>query len=246
MSVKLSRCGSATCTAMLKTLLFFFNVIFFALGGCLVLIGIYGLKDLNMPLRFVSASSVWTVLLCIGMFMVLVAVLSFWCIPKGVSWLLKLYAVIVFMLFVAVVCASSVFIVKRDSLEESIQTGIADLLENYPTKSVSIDLMQSKIHCCGLENYTDWFRTPWANKVNNVPSSCCINMVSCVHMNLNPLNATDIWQEGCFSKVRSVIEDQYTFIGGIGFAGAFLIFFGSVLSWWLARNIKNNQYESMN
>ncbi len=48
--------------------------------------------------------------------MIVVAVLSFWFIPKGVTWLLNLYGAIVFLLFICVVCASSAFMIKRDTV----------------------------------------------------------------------------------------------------------------------------------
>ncbi len=114
---KIRRCGSAACIAMLKTILFFFNVIFFALGACLFLIGIYGIHNLNSTFTsFAPNNSVWIAILCIGGFMIVVAVLSFWFIPKGVTWLLNLYGAIVFLLFICVVCASSAFMIKRDTV----------------------------------------------------------------------------------------------------------------------------------
>jgi len=243
---KIRRCGSTACIAMLKTVLFFFNVIFFALGACLFLIGIYGIKNLNSTFTFAPNNSIWLSLICIGVFMLFVAVFSFWFIPKGVTWLLNLYGAIVFILFICVVCASSAFIVKRDSLEETIKTEITNIVVNYPSKSAeSLDLMQSNFHCCGSLSYTDWFKTSWSQNKDQVPISCCIKKDVCVHQNLIANNATDIWQEGCYEKMRNTIDKEYTLIGGLGFGSSFIIFFGSVLSWWLASNIKSNKYEVM-
>jgi hypothetical protein len=242
---KFRKCGSSACIAMLKTILFFFNVIFFALGACLFLIGIYGLKDLNSTFTFASNNSVWLAFICIGVFMLVVAVFSFWYIPKGVTWLLNFYGLVVFILCIAVVCASSAFMIKRDSLENTLKTEISYIVNHYPAKAVSLDIMQSTMHCCGAETYTEWFKTKWSDKQDKVPVSCCINKDNCVHENLLVKNATDIWQEGCYMKMRNTIEKEYTLIGGLGFASSFIIFFGAILSWWLASNIKSNRYEVM-
>jgi hypothetical protein len=51
--------------------------------------------------------------------------------------------------------------------------------------------------------------------------------------------------KGCYEKMRTTIDKQYTLIGGLGFASSVIIFFGSLLSWWLARNINNKAYEIM-
>jgi len=244
---RLSRCGNATCTALLKTLLFFFNVVFFALGVSLVFLGIYGLKDFHSFFTFAASSSVWIAFLAIGLFILCIAVLSFWCIPKGISWLLNLYGMVVFLLFVAVLCSSSAFMIKREALEHTIQTGFANQMNAYQNDARSIDLVQESVKCCGLMNYTDWFTTPWAHNHKNVPLSCCMDQVNCVHENLNLLNVTDIYTEGCYSKVKTLIENEYSLIGGIGFTAAIIILFGSILSWWLAKNIRstNNRYEEM-
>lgn len=244
---RLNRCGNATCTALLKTLLFFFNIVFFALGISLVFLGCYGLKDFHSFFTFAASSSVWVAFLAIGLFILCIAVLSFWCIPKGVSWLLNLYGIVVFLLFVAVLCSSSAFMIKREALEHTIQTGFANQMNNYQDDKRSIDLVQESVKCCGLMNYTDWFSTPWADNRQRVPLSCCIDQAKCVHENLNTLNTTDIWTTGCYSKVNTLIEDEYSLIGGIGFTFALIILFGSVLSWWLAKNIRSsqNRYEEM-
>lgn len=242
---RLRQCGSATCTAMLKTILFLFNVIVFGLGASLLFLGVYGLKDFHSFFTFTSGNSVWIALACIGLFMLFTALLSFWCIPKGVSWLLNFYGAIIFILFVAVLVASSVFMVKRDDLEDTIKIGLASQMNEYTHEHNSIDLVQSQFKCCGMNNYTDWFTTTWANNHTNVPISCCRNQEVCVHMDLNPMNVSSIYQEGCYMKIKTIIEDEYSLIGGIGFTSAFIILIGALLAWWLASNVKSNRYEEM-
>lgn len=172
-----------------------------------------------------------------------VSVMSFWCIPRGISWLLYMYGIIVFILFVAVMTFSSMFMIRRDYLETRIGMEFTNQMENYATNPQPIDLMQSEVKCCGRFNYTDWFKTEWANHTQSVPLSCCMDANNCENNNLNGFNATGIWEKGCYVKVTDIIESKYTLIGGLGFASATLIFLGSVLSFWLASNIRSNRYE---
>lgn len=244
-SQKLHNCGSATCTALLKTMLFFFNILFFALGGSLVFIGAYGLKDFHSFFSVASSSTIWAIFLCTGLFIISVAIMSFWFIPKGVRWLLYSYGVFIFFLGFIVLGASSAFLIKRDMLEDTLQTGFARKMNNYPKDSEPIDYIQRQFSCCGVQNYTDWFSTEWANKQYNVPESCCMDRNNCVYENLNLNNVTGIWKDGCFSNMKTLIENQYTFIGAIGLCAAVFIFFGSILSCWLATNLKRNRYESI-
>lgn len=238
--------GTAACTALLKTILLAFNLIFFAIGLAFLVIGIYGYKVFSDFFQFAPSSHIYIPLICIGITMMGIGLLSLWCTPKGVSWLLYLYGAIIFVLFVAIFSISVLFMVKRDAFETTLKTSIDNSIKNYPKEKESIDLLQSTIKCCGLENYADWFTTTWANKKNSVPDSCCKvqNKLECNHENLGK-NLTDIYQQGCYSKVYNTIEENYGFIGGIGFASSLIIFGGSLLSCALASNIKKNKYEEM-
>jgi hypothetical protein len=71
--------------------------------------------------------------------------MSFWCIPKGVSWLLYLYGAIVFLLFVALMTISSMFMIRRDYLETRIGTEFKKQMDNYQRNPVAIDLMQIEV-----------------------------------------------------------------------------------------------------
>lgn len=237
--------GSRACTALLKTLLLIFNALFLLIGALLLTIGIYGLTVTNVLfVQFAPNNAVYTVFVCIGLFMVFVGSLSLWCTPKGITWLLYLYATIVFVLFAVVFMISALLVVRRDAVESSLKTGIATEMQAYSNDhNKAMDLLQSKLSCCGSANYTDWESTPWSNQTHSVPKSCCRNTTAC--HNENPINKSDIYERGCYQLLENLIERNYAAIGGIGFASSILIFFGSILACSLSRNIQQSRYEQI-
>jgi len=236
--------GSKACTALLKTLLIVFNALFLMLGVLLLTIGIYGLSVTNVLfITFVSQKAIYLPILFIGLFMVFVGSLSLWCTPKGVTWLLYLYGIIIFVLFATVFALSALLVVRHDAVENSLKVGIAKSMENYANDKAAMDNLQSNFKCCGSSNYSDWFNTMWFNSTRSVPVSCCLNRTQC--RNTEPIVASDLFEIGCFQLLGSSLQHYYNVIGGIGFASSILIFFGSILACSLARNINKNRYEQL-
>lgn len=237
--------GTMAWTAFLKTLLLVFNLVFFTIGLAFFIIGIYGIKVFKDFFSFAHGNTIYIPFISIGLFMMVVGILSLWCTPKGISWLLYLYGVIVFLLFVSILAISVLFVVKRDAIETPLKSAITNAMEIYPEKAESIDLLQSTIKCCGSENYTDWFLTKWANNRKSVPISCCKNQTSCENLDISQSNPVDIYQQGCFRKFFDSIENNYALISGVGFASAIIILGGSIISCALASNLNKNRYEQV-
>ena len=45
--------------------------------------------------------------------------------------------------------------------------------EQYKGVTDTWNAVQSDFHCCGVTNYTNWKGTPFGNKDNGVPDTCC-------------------------------------------------------------------------
>jgi len=228
-------------------MLLIFNLIFLAIGAAFLTIGIYGMTVFKNFFAFAPSTQIYVPFICIGLFMMIVGIMSLWCTPKGVIWCLYLYSIIVFVLFVAVLALSALFVVKRSAVDANLKSGIESAMSAYPDET-SIDLLQQTLHCCGSVDYTNWFKTKWANGNKSVPQSCCINNNdTCIHMNL-PLSknaTTDIYTDGCYNKMHTTIEEKFAIIGSIGFLSSILIFCASLLACGLARNLKQNNYENI-
>lgn len=205
---------TAACTAFLKTLMMAFNLIFFLIGFCLVVVGFYGFRVFRQFFTFAPSTSIYFPVIAIGVFMMFVGALALWCTPKGTVWLLNVYSVLIFILFLSIFSVSILFAVKHDSWQSTLKNGIESSMEKYQNETQSIDVLQSSIKCCGSQNFTEWFNTSWAKGQNKVPKSCCIKKNSCINENLNVSNATDIYQIvklPCFILFKKF--DFFLFIG---------------------------------
>ncbi|XP_075046429.1 tetraspanin-3-like isoform X1 [Mixophyes fleayi] len=65
-----------------------------------------------------------------------------------------------------------------------------------------VNKIQNELHCCGLQNYTDWETTSWYKRSDNhsVPKSCCNVAFSACFGILTESNK--LYQEGCFVKLH--------------------------------------------
>ncbi|NWW50222.1 TSN3 protein, partial [Pedionomus torquatus] len=74
-----------------------------------------------------------------------------------------------------------------------------------------VDLVQRKLQCCGIQNYTDWLKATAASwnlhaKESRVPESCCKEEYSHCTGDLGHLE--QLFQEGCLKK----LEDWLHFV----------------------------------
>lgn len=241
--MNVGKCTTAACTALLKTLLLIFNITFFSLGICFLMVGVYGLHTFRDFFVFTSGQTLYVPIMVMGIIITITGVLSLWFTPKGLAWLLYAYGIIVFILFIVTFSISAAFMVKRSPLEVELKRSIDHSIQIYDGKQqYPIDMIQKHFECCGSTNYTDWFQTMWGKQLRRVPESCCKNP-NCTHTNLPDTNATTIYEEGCSEKFINLIEKNYALIGGIGFASSVFILAGSLLSCGLASHIRRVRYE---
>lgn len=109
---------TAACSAFLKTLMMAFNLIFFVIGLAFLIAGIYGFKVFREFFSFAPSTTIYVPIICIGLFMIIVGVLSLWCTPKGVIWLLYVYSALIFVFFVSIFAVSIMFTVKHDAVKK--------------------------------------------------------------------------------------------------------------------------------
>ncbi|NXC20819.1 TSN3 protein, partial [Corythaeola cristata] len=77
--------------------------------------------------------------------------------------------------------------------------------------SRTVDAIQRKLHCCAIQNYTDWLNATAASwnlpaEKAQVPESCCKEKYFHCRGDLDHLE--QIFQEGCLKK----LEDQLNFV----------------------------------
>ncbi|XP_071844769.1 tetraspanin-36-like [Apostichopus japonicus] len=123
--------------------------------------------------------------------------------------------------FIGFVCC----IVYKDELQSSIDSTLTKhLTEDYGNNTSitkSIDVVQIKFECCGIENYTDWENSTWVNNHNGqVPGSCC-NKTGCNTTVPVPAKGDKHYTQGCSSQVFGLIHSWLAWL--IALAVIFLI-----------------------
>ncbi|KFV52500.1 Tetraspanin-6, partial [Gavia stellata] len=101
-----------------------------------------------------------------------------------------------------------------------------------------------RLHCCGVQNYSDWERTEYFTQ-RGIPQSCCKSQDDCLEEDLkDPSKAKlKVFVDGCFFLVTSTMESKMSVVAGISFGIACFQLVGIILACCLSQYITNNQYE---
>ncbi|XP_056427453.1 tetraspanin-3-like isoform X2 [Hyla sarda] len=81
-------------------------------------------------------------------------------------------------------------------------TPMQNAFQQYNGSGMFVNKIQKELHCCGLQNYSDWEMTPWYKYSGNntVPTSCCNMAYSACTGNITESN--ELYSEGCFVKLQ--------------------------------------------
>ncbi|KAK7090880.1 tetraspanin-7-like [Littorina saxatilis] len=261
--MKKGRVDTALTTApvvtCMKTLMMVFNFIFWVTGIVILAIGIWTKVDLY---KYLELSNIYKaeapfILIGVGAVIVIVGSLGCCCTVKGHSFLLYLYCGMLFLVFIMELSAGITLLVYKGKLEKGFQEGLTHKITLYGQKGEetitdAFDELQSKLHCCGIGSYNDWFSTPWGQEQkepHSVPVSCCrVDIKTCQNSNLPPqANSTHmpIYTHGCHKLVVDFINGNMGPIGGVALGISFFQVLGAILACCLAKSISKAKYEQM-
>ncbi|XP_029461090.1 tetraspanin-7-like isoform X2 [Rhinatrema bivittatum] len=89
---------------------------------------------------------------------------------------LKVFAALMLMLFVAEIIVGISAYEYRDKLQHGVLKSFRNVLMKYGADhqlSKGVDVLQQKFQCCGAQNYTDWLNSTYGF---SIPPSCCKTM----------------------------------------------------------------------
>uniref|UniRef100_G3MS47 Tetraspanin n=2 Tax=Amblyomma TaxID=6942 RepID=G3MS47_AMBMU len=234
---------TAVCINLMKLLLMTFNIIFGVTGLVLLILGVWMNVSLyhvlklstdynrHMPLLFIAT----------GLLVLLVAVLACVATAKGQSALLYIFGSLLVLVFVAELTAGIVGYVYIRQVREGIGRGMNSSLTHYTGSGgmadETVDFVQGKLSCCGLNSPDDWTSTTYYTEHNAYPKSCCSGSATCVP------NSPTIHSEGCYVKVIRFLDTNLSAIAGGAVGFAFFQLLGVLLSFCLASNINKAKYE---
>ncbi|KFW06242.1 PREDICTED: tetraspanin-6-like, partial [Fulmarus glacialis] len=158
------------------------------------------------------------------------------------------YAMLLSLIFLIVLVAAVVGFVFRHEIKTSFESNLNLALRDYNVTadwhSDAVDTIQRTLHCCGVQNYSDWEKTDYFTQ-RGIPRSCCKSQDDRSEEDLkDPSKAKlKVFVDGCFFLVTSTMESKMSIVAGISFGIACFQLVGIILACCLSQYITNNQYE---
>lgn len=173
-----------------------------------------------------------TIVLAAGFFFFILGI--FGCVGacKEQRCLLAMFFSLILLIFVGMVCAGVLGWMYRGQVDTAMHKGLHDGLEDYNLENETywkeeIDFMQSNLKCCGVENDTDWGRTPWAKETHKpYPDSCCVNSNCSILVN----GTAQVYHDGCYTKMKDMFLTHLGVIAGVCAGFAVVLILGMIFS----------------
>ncbi|NWQ60281.1 TSN1 protein, partial [Neopipo cinnamomea] len=209
----------------IKVMMILFNLAIFLSGGTLLGVGIWVKVDGQsfVDIFGVLSSSVLQVvnvsyvLIVIGAILLVIGFLGCCGAQKESKCLLMMFFSVVLIIFIAEVAVAVVALVYT-SLAESLLSAVVTpvLKEKYgedETFTTIWNTTMTKVHCCGLNNYTDFNDSVWYEKHESYPPQCCglINSTEICNVTL----AAQRNVTGCFGQILEEIRTNAGVAGGV-------------------------------
>lgn len=228
----------------IKYLLFSFNLLFVITGILISSVGatikaIYNNFDTLLEDRFYSPA---TLLIAIGCIVFVVAVFGCCGAVRESTCMIMIFAVLLAIVFLLELSAGLAGYILQDGLKEYLVSRVNVSIEKYETDSEiagTIDFMQERLQCCGLESYHDW-----EGKLENgtqgtisddgnitVPTSCCLQ--SCEYISGN----------GCINRLLYVVGQSAVMLASAAISIALLQLLGVMFACSLGRSIRHQKTE---
>lgn len=201
----------------MKGLFLVFNFVFWLTGLALLVVGILTkfafsyLMKLSTDVNFNLAPYI---MIGCGVFIVLIGFVGCWAAVKEHSWALKIYMVVLIILFIVELAGSITGYVLRNKMKSGLKEGLQNAVKKYYTdkdlKEAIDKVQESYVKCCGVNTYKDYLSpvpttvpttatnttgnsttgnsttTAPTTVVQRVPKSCCDkNAKKCYYDNLN-------------------------------------------------------------
>ncbi|XP_032277630.1 leukocyte surface antigen CD53 [Halichoerus grypus] len=175
---------------LLKYVLFFFNLLFWFCGCCILGFGIYLLIHNNFNL--LPSLTLGNVLIIVGSIIMVVAFLGCMGSIKENKCLLMSFFILLLIILLAEVTLAILLFVYEQKLNNYVSESLTDSIQRYHTDNstkAAWDSIQSFLQCCGVNGTSDWAGHP--------PASC-------------PL---DPQVQGCYAKAKLWFHSNFLHIG---------------------------------
>ncbi|NXI99981.1 TSN1 protein, partial [Psophia crepitans] len=201
----------------IKVMMILFNLAIFLGGGALLGVGIWVTVDEKSFLDIFGAlsSSVLQVvnvsyfLIVIGSILLVIGFLGCYGAQKESKCLLIMFFSVLLIIFIAEVAAAVVALVYTGLAETLLTSVVTPLLKEKYGEDESFthvwNVTMNEVHCCGLNNYTDFINSTWYDKHGTYPEPCSF---ACPHLH-------GCFLQGCFDQILQEIKTNAGVVGGV-------------------------------
>ncbi|NWW19008.1 TSN1 protein, partial [Falcunculus frontatus] len=210
------------CFTFIKVMMILFNLAIFLSGGTLLGVGIWVKVDGESFLKIFGtlSSSVLQVvnvsylLIVIGAILLVIGFLGCYGAQKESKCLLMMFFSVVLIIFIAEVAAAVVALVFT-GLAETLLTGLVTplLKEKYGVDDTFTHIWNTtmtEVHCCGLNNYTDFNNSYFYETHGSYPRQCFGVSPPLAHPHLH-----GCLLQGCFRQILEEIKTNAGVAGGV-------------------------------
>ncbi|NXA06511.1 TSN1 protein, partial [Sapayoa aenigma] len=210
------------CFTFIKVMMILFNLVIFLSGGTLLGVGIWVKVDGQsfvsifgtLSSSVLQVVNVSYVLIVIGSILLVIGFLGCYGAQKESKCLLMMFFSVVLIIFIAEVAVAVVALVYT-SLAESLLTAVVTpvLKEKYGVDNTFThiwNVTMREVHCCGLNNYTDFNKSYWYETYGTYPEPCFAALPPLAHPHL-----CGCLLQGCFGQILEEIRTNAAVAGGV-------------------------------
>ncbi|CAF2701565.1 unnamed protein product [Rotaria sp. Silwood2] len=159
-----------------------------------------------------------------SIFLGLIGCLGAWFEKKP---LLFIYIITMVIIFAGLLIGVVFVIALNERIAISTRKELLNNIRQYPNEENTfrkkMDAIQRRLHCCGIDEYRDWFNADIWSGQTYVPDSCCIEeKFDCgKQINVNETNGL-IYTDGCFNLIQMEINRNLMIVGILSFVLVFV------------------------
>ncbi|NXP26504.1 TSN1 protein, partial [Scytalopus superciliaris] len=210
------------CFTFIKVMMILFNLAIFLSGGTLLGVGIWVKVDGESFVDIFGALSssvlqvvnVSYVLIVIGAILLVIGFLGCYGAQKESKCLLMMFFSVVLIIFIAEVAVAVVALVYTGLAETLLSALVTPVLKDKYGKDKTLthiwNTTMTKVHCCGLNNYTDFNDSFWYNEHNTYPEPCFGASPPLARPHL-----CGCLVQGCFDQILEEIRTNAGVAGGV-------------------------------
>ncbi|XP_020290324.1 CD63 antigen-like [Pseudomyrmex gracilis] len=228
----------------IKYLLCAVNSLFVLTGVMIISIGttIYAVFENFSQFLDSSYVSPATLLIVVGILVFVIAFLGCCGALKESTCMVLVFAFSLSIVLILELAAAVAAYALQDNIKDFLADKISTTMHEYGKNeeaTFAIDFMQSRLRCCGYNNYLDWDDIPLNN--TDVPDSCCAYVV--IDENSFVDRCQIKYQEGCISRLSIIIHRSALYIGTGAVAIALIQLTGIMFACMLGRAIRRQKTE---